>query len=179
MIIGGANVAETTIVASKKMKVSVTREKRSRDYLRNEAITFNHKDVENIAYPHNFALVISVNINKFLVKRILIDPGSSTNIIQWRVLEKMALLDQIIPTVRVLNGFNMASETTKGEIILPVDAIGTVRLTKYHVMDRVMRYNALFGRPWIHDMEVVALTLHMTLKFPNAYDAEVSYSGGD
>ncbi|XP_060210492.1 uncharacterized protein LOC132637419 [Lycium barbarum] len=74
MIIEGADVAETTIVASKKMKVTALREKRSRDYLRNETITFNHKDAENISHPHNFTLVISVNINKFLVKRILIDP---------------------------------------------------------------------------------------------------------
>ncbi|XP_060190499.1 uncharacterized protein LOC132619684 [Lycium barbarum] len=166
MIIGGVDVAKTTIVASKKMKVLLTREKRSRDYLRSEVITFNREDAENIAHPHNFALVISVNINKFLVKCILIDPSSSANIIQWKVLEQMSLLDQIVPAVRVLNGFNMASEMTKGEIILPVDAVGKVRIKKFHVIDGVMRYNALFGRPWIHDMEVVPSTLHMTLKFP-------------
>ncbi|XP_059295657.1 uncharacterized protein LOC132048994 [Lycium ferocissimum] len=166
MIIGGNDVAEITIAASKKTNMSVSREKRSRDYLRSEAITFNHEDAEDIVYPYNFALVIYVNINKFLDKCILIDPGSSANIIRWKVIEQMALLDQIVPAVRVLNGFNMSSETRKGEIILPVDVAGMLRLMKFHVIDGVMRYNALFGRPWIHDMEVAPSTLHMTLKFP-------------
>ncbi|XP_060200435.1 uncharacterized protein LOC132628685 [Lycium barbarum] len=166
IFIGGIDVVETTIVASKKTKVSVNQDNRSRDCLRNEAITFNHEDAEDIAHPHNFALVISVKINKFLVKCILIDPGSSTNIIQWRVLEQMAILDQIVLAVRVLNGFNMANETTKREIIVPVDASRMARLTNFYVIDYVMRYKALFGRPWIHDMEDVPSTLHVTLKFP-------------
>ncbi|XP_059277809.1 uncharacterized protein LOC132031990 [Lycium ferocissimum] len=49
----------------------------------------------------------------------------------------------------------------KGEIILPVNAAGTIRQTKFNIIDGVMRYNALLGRPWIHDMRVVPSTLHM------------------
>ncbi|XP_070022376.1 uncharacterized protein [Nicotiana sylvestris] len=47
----------------------------------------------------------------------------------------------------VLNGFNMASETTKGEIILPVNVAGTIQDTRFHVIEGDMRYNVLLGRP--------------------------------
>ncbi|XP_070015323.1 uncharacterized protein [Nicotiana sylvestris] len=66
---------------------------------------------------------------------------------------------------RVLNGFNMVSETTKGEIALPVNVAGTTQNVKFHVIKRVMRYNALLGRPWVHCMRAVPSTLHQMMKF--------------
>ncbi|XP_059292510.1 uncharacterized protein LOC132045964 [Lycium ferocissimum] len=99
------------------------------------------------------------------VKRILIDPGSSANIIRWKVVDQLGLLDQIVPAARVLNGFNMACETTKGEITLPVNTAGTVRQTKFYIIEGEMRYNAFLGRPWVHDMRAVPSTLHQMLKF--------------
>ncbi|XP_070035982.1 uncharacterized protein [Nicotiana tomentosiformis] len=100
------------------------------------------------------------------IKRVLIDLGSSANIIRSRVVEQLGLQDQIIPATRILNGFNMASETTKGEIILPVNVVGTIQEIKFHVIEGDMRYNALLGRPWIHNMRAVPSTLHQMLKFP-------------
>ena len=101
-----------------------------------------------------------------MVKRILIDPGSSANIVRWRVVEQLGLLDRIVPTTRVLSGFNMASETTKGEISLPVNIEATIQQTLFYVIEGDMKYNALLGRPWIHSMRAVPSTLHQMLKFP-------------
>nr|XP_016484425.1 PREDICTED: uncharacterized protein LOC107804970 [Nicotiana tabacum] len=58
----------------------------------------------------------------------------------------LGLQDQIIAASRVLNAFNMASKTTNGEIILPVNVVGTIQDTKLHVIEGDMRYNALLGR---------------------------------
>ncbi|XP_059310070.1 uncharacterized protein LOC132061234 [Lycium ferocissimum] len=121
--------------------------------------------MEGIAQPHNDALVISVLVNKFRIKRVLIDPGRSANIIRWRVIEQLGLLDQIVPTIRVLNGFNMACETTKGEITLPISMAGTTQQTKFYVIEGDMGYNALLGRPWIHLVRAVPSTMHQVLKF--------------
>ncbi|XP_009623280.1 uncharacterized protein [Nicotiana tomentosiformis] len=150
----------------KRTKVSITREKGTRDYVPEGTVSFNDEDVEGIVQPHNNALVISVFINKSRVNRVLIDPGSSANIIRLRVVEQLGLQDQIMPAVRVLNGFNMACETTKGEITLPVNTAGTVQKAKFYVIKGDMRYNAMFGRPWIYDMREVPSTLHQALKFP-------------
>ncbi|XP_059288190.1 uncharacterized protein LOC132041498 [Lycium ferocissimum] len=130
------------------------------------SISFSDKDAEGIIQPHNDALVISVLINKYQVKRILIDLGSSTNIICWKVVEQLGLLDQIVPSARVLNGFNMAHETTKEEIASPLNTAGTIQQIKFYVIEGQVRYNALFGRLWVHNMRAVPSMLHQMLKFP-------------
>ncbi|XP_070035553.1 uncharacterized protein LOC142175791 [Nicotiana tabacum] len=121
----------------------------------------------NVPIPqrhHDYQNTTSASTHQ--VKRVLIDLGSSTNIVRSRVVEQHDLQDQIVPAARVLNGFNMASKTTKGEIILPVNIAGTIQETKFHVIEGDVKYNALFGRPWIHNMRAVPSTLHQMLKFP-------------
>ncbi|XP_059284774.1 uncharacterized protein LOC132038065 [Lycium ferocissimum] len=149
----------------KRTKVSITREKLTRSYDPESPISFSDEHIGGIIQPHNDALVISVLVNKFRVKRVLIDLGSSANIIRWIVIEQLGLPDQIVPAVRVLNGFNVAYEMTKGEINLPINTAGTIQQTKLYVIEGDIGYNALFGRPWIHNMRVVPSTLHQTLKF--------------
>ncbi|XP_070039909.1 uncharacterized protein [Nicotiana tomentosiformis] len=140
MIIGGVDISQGPMM--KCTKVSITREKCTRDYVPEGAISFSNEDAEGIVQPHNDALVISVLINKSQVKRVLIDPGSLANIIRSRVVEQLGLQDQIVPAVQVLNGFNMACETTKEEITLVVNTAGTTREMKFYVIEADMRYNA-------------------------------------
>ncbi|XP_059277555.1 uncharacterized protein LOC132031600 [Lycium ferocissimum] len=121
------------------------REKRIRNDDPDGPITFNDEDMEGIAQPHNDALVISVLVNKFRIKRVLIDLGSSANIIRWRVIEQLGLLGQIMPAIRVLNGFNMACETTKGEITLQIK-MAELRSIKFYVIEGDTGYNAFVKR---------------------------------
>ncbi|XP_019224147.1 PREDICTED: uncharacterized protein LOC109205847 [Nicotiana attenuata] len=106
---------------------------------------------------------------------MLVDPSSSANIIRSRVVEQLGLQDQIVPAARVLNDFNMVSETTKGDIILLVNIGRTIHETKFHVIDGDMRYNALLGRLWIHNMRVVPSMLHQVLKFPKSEGIKTVY----
>ncbi|XP_059281285.1 uncharacterized protein LOC132034979 [Lycium ferocissimum] len=135
MIMGGMDVPRGPVV--KRTKVSITREKRIWNYDPDGPISFSDEDME----------------------------GSSATIIRWRVIEQLGLLDQIMPAIRVLNGFNMACETTKGEINLPINTTGTTQQTKFYVIEGDMGYNALLGRPWIHLMKVSLSTMHQALKF--------------
>ncbi|XP_070022323.1 uncharacterized protein [Nicotiana sylvestris] len=135
-------------------------EKCTRDYLPEDTLSFNDEDAKGIEQPHNDALVISILMNKIQFNRVLVDPGILENIIRSRVVEQLGLQDQIMPAARVLNGFNMASETNKGEIILPVNVVETIQEMKFHVIEGDMRYNSLIGRSWIHNMRAVPSTLH-------------------
>nr|XP_009786012.1 PREDICTED: uncharacterized protein LOC104234181 [Nicotiana sylvestris] len=164
MIIEVVDVPQGLII--KCTKVSITREKHTRDYVPEGTISFSNEDAEDIVQTHNNVLVISVLINKSRVKHVFIDPGSSTNIIRSRVIEQLGLQDQIVPVVRVLNGFNMACETTKGEITMPVNTAGTIRETKFYMIEGDTRYKSLFGRPRVYNMSAVPSTLHQVLKFP-------------
>ncbi|XP_070046692.1 uncharacterized protein [Nicotiana tomentosiformis] len=173
MIFGGVDIPQGPIF--KRTKVSIMREKRTRDYVPEETLSLNEEDTEGILQPHNDTLVIFVLMNKIQVKRVLIDPGSLANIIRSRVIEQLGLQDQIMPATRVLNGFNMASETTKGEITLPMNVAGTIQETKFHVIDGDMRYNALLRRRWIHNKRAVPSTLHQVLKFPTSEGVKTVY----
>ncbi|XP_009801204.1 uncharacterized protein [Nicotiana sylvestris] len=163
MIIGGVDVPQGPML--KRTKVSITREKQTRVYIPEGTLSFSDKDTEGIMQPHNDALVISVFTNKSQVKHVLIDPGSLANIIRSRVIEQLGLQDQILPAARVLNRFNMACETTKGEITLPINGTGTIHEMKFYVIERYMSYNVLFIRPWIHNMRAALSSLHQVLKF--------------
>ncbi|XP_059285073.1 uncharacterized protein LOC132038418 [Lycium ferocissimum] len=165
MIMGGTEIAGTPFI-TKMTKFSITREKRLRNFVQEEAIVFTDEDADDVTLPPNEALVISVMIVDCWVKRILIDSDSSTNIIRWKVMDQLSMLDGLTPSSRVLNRFNMASEMVKAEIILPINAGGMLKPTKFYVIDGDMSYNTIFGRPWIHDMKVVPSTLHLLFKFP-------------
>nr|XP_016456925.1 PREDICTED: uncharacterized protein LOC107780840 [Nicotiana tabacum] len=81
----------------------------------------------------------------------------------------------IILTSRVLNDFNMAGEVMKVEITLPVVMSGTVQNTKFYIISSDVRYNALLGRPWIHNMREVPSTLHQMMKFPTKEGIKTVY----
>ncbi|XP_070047298.1 uncharacterized protein [Nicotiana tomentosiformis] len=89
MIVEGVDVLQRPML--KRTKVSITREKRTRDYVPEGTLFFNDEDVEGVIQPHNDALVIYVLMNKTRVKRVLINPGSSANIIRSRVVEQLDL----------------------------------------------------------------------------------------
>ncbi|XP_070014191.1 uncharacterized protein [Nicotiana sylvestris] len=97
---------------------------------------------------------------------MLVDPGCSANIIQWRVLEQAKLTRNIVPRTKLLVGFNLTSVMTQGEILLPKHAEGITKTTLFEVVDGDMGYNMILGRPWIHEMQVVPSTYPQLLKFP-------------
>nr|XP_016456269.1 PREDICTED: uncharacterized protein LOC107780254 [Nicotiana tabacum] len=130
-----------------------------------DTFAFSEEDLETLAEPYD-ALVISFLLSKVQIKRVLVDPSSSANVIRSKVVEQLGLLDQIMPASQVLHNFNMDGEIKKREILFLVDMSGAVQNTKFHVIISDMRYNALLGRPWIHSMRAVPSTLHQMIKFP-------------
>ncbi|XP_070057534.1 uncharacterized protein [Nicotiana tomentosiformis] len=158
----GNEINGVTFSAAKKTKLLITHIKR----LREDDITFTEEDADGLLLPHNDALVISLNMLDFKIKRVLVDPGRSANIIQWRVLEKAKLTRSIIPATKLLAGFNFASVTTRGEILLLTNAEGVMKTTLFEVVDLDMGYNIILVRPWLHEIKVVPSTYHQLLKFP-------------
>ncbi|XP_070039499.1 uncharacterized protein [Nicotiana tomentosiformis] len=162
MIFWGDEINGVTFSTARKTKVSITHSKRHRE----DDITFTKEDVDGLQLPHNDALVTSLNVLDFKIKHVLVDPGSSANIIQWRVLEQEKLIGSIILATKLLTGFNLASVMTRGEILLHTNAEGVMKTTLFVVVDGDMGYNIILGSPWLHEMKVVPLTYHQLLKFP-------------
>ncbi|XP_070054748.1 uncharacterized protein [Nicotiana tomentosiformis] len=81
MIIGGnddASVNGTNFTTTHKLKRSITRERH--DGLE-ESIILDESDADDLTFPHNDSLVITLCILDTNVKRIMVDDGSGVSII--------------------------------------------------------------------------------------------------
>ena len=69
-------------------------------------IEFLDKDFAGVLQPHTDALVVMLTIANHNVHRILVDNGSSTDILYWSILKKLNLeQEKIGPTSCPLTGF--------------------------------------------------------------------------
>nr|XP_009602031.1 uncharacterized protein LOC104097195 [Nicotiana tomentosiformis] len=126
---------------------------------------FGGNEINGVTFLAAKKIKVSVTPN-FKIKRILVDPESSANIIQLRVLEQAKLTENIISVTKLLDGFNLASVTTRGEILLPTNVEGVMKTTLFEVVDDDIGYYIIPGRPWLHEMKVVPSTYHQLLKIP-------------
>ncbi|XP_057785851.1 uncharacterized protein LOC131003347 [Salvia miltiorrhiza] len=133
-------------------------------------ISFATSESDKLLHPHHDALVISIYIANCLTKRVLIDNGSSANILFCSAYREMGLGEsKLIKKAAVLVGFSGESTTTVGEIDLPVYAEGVNLSTRFLVVDAPSAYNVILGRPWIHGMEAVPSTYHQVIRFPTKW----------
>lgn len=100
------------------------------------------------------------------MRRILVDPGSFTDLLQVLVVKQMGFISSILENPgRILSGFNEASTTSLGNIILPIQ-VGPITLNvQFSVVEDLSPFNAILGRTWLHRMKVIASTYHQMISF--------------
>ena len=132
-----------------------------------EEIVFNKQDLEGVQLPHSDALVITLRIGESDVKRILIDPGSSVEIMCESLFRGLGLREKDLSRIEgPLSGFSRETVVPSGKVTINVRA-GTVSSpTEFFVLNTFSPYNAILGRPWLHRMGAVPSTLHQRLRFP-------------
>jgi hypothetical protein len=131
------------------------------------AITFDETDLQGISEMHHDSLVITMQIGTARVLRILVDGGSSVNLIMLDVLKAMKIdEDQITKKSSVLVGFSGETRNTLGEINLPTYVEGVASYERFGVLDCLSSYNAILGRPWIHNVRAIPSTYHQCIKIP-------------
>ncbi|XP_057808714.1 uncharacterized protein LOC131023186 [Salvia miltiorrhiza] len=168
VISGGSEVSRITHSAAKRHTRQARSNKAGEDVpsraktgLPTQTISFQTTESDKLLNPHHDALVISIYIANCLTKRVLIDNGSSANIMFISAFREMGLSESsITKKTAVLIGFNGESKTTVGETDLPVYAEGVNLSTRFLVVDAPSAFNVIIGRPWIHDMEAVPSTFH-------------------
>ena len=130
-------------------------------------ITFHNSEVTNLSCPHDDALVLTLNLLNCKVSRILIDNGSSDDVLLLSTLREMELAESNIKkSTSVLIGFNGESTTAVGKIKLPVFAARENKMTTFLVLDCPSAYNIILSRPWIHAIKAVLSTYHQRIRFP-------------
>jgi hypothetical protein len=136
-----------------------------------QVITFSEDDVRGIHQPHDDAFVVTMTIAGFITKRVLIDNGSSADIIYLPAYQQMKIdKEQLIPIDIPLVRFTGDKVRPSGVVSLTIEA-GTypkqVRTSvEFLVVDCPSAYNVIIGRPTLNKLRAVTSTYHLLVRFP-------------
>ncbi|KAF3452063.1 hypothetical protein FNV43_RR08159 [Rhamnella rubrinervis] len=135
------------------------------------SITFTDADSRGVHHPHDDALVITMNVANCMVRRILVDNGSSVDILYWDAFKQMGIgKEKLDPASAPLFGFAGERVIPEGCITLPVTAgvppTQATVMVKFLVVNRPSVYNMIIGRPFLNNLRAVTSTYHLVMKFP-------------
>ncbi|KAL0347810.1 UNVERIFIED_CONTAM: hypothetical protein Scaly_1797000 [Sesamum calycinum] len=108
-----------------------------------EEISFNSQDMDPMRNQNNDALVISATLANFLVKKVLVDSGSSADIMFYDAYVQLGI-----------DNAQLRKRSTK--------------MVKFLVVKASSAYNIILGRPSLNLFRAIASTFHMKLKFPTS-----------
>ncbi|RDX72504.1 hypothetical protein CR513_48002, partial [Mucuna pruriens] len=91
------------------------------DYTQSPTITFDAKDMNYGLSCLDEPMVISVIAVEYKIERVLVDQGSSANILYWSTYEKLGLPEaNLVKCVGTLYGFSGERVPIKGSIELKI-----------------------------------------------------------
>ena len=134
-------------------------------------MSFNEEDARGVKQPHNDPLVIMLTIERFNTKRILVDNGSSADIIYLPAFQQLKLDPRRLhPFDSPLVSFNGDKVYPKGIVTLTV-TIGTyprqlTRQLDFLVVDCPSSYNVIIKRPTLNRWKAATSTYCLKVKFP-------------
>ena len=135
------------------------------------SITFSDSDLEGCQHPHDDPLVVHAVVANKTVHRVLVDNGSSTDIIFTSAFDKMGIgRERLEPVNTHLRGFF-------GEKVLPLGSIQLVltlgdppcqatTTARFLIVDAPSAYNMLLGRPSLNAIKAIPSAYHMMIKSP-------------
>ena len=135
------------------------------------SITFSDLDLEGCQHPHDDPLVVRAVVANKTVHRVLVDNGSSADIIFASAFNKMGIgRERLEPVNTHLLGFS-------GEKVLPLGSIQLVltlgeplcqatTTARFLIVDALFAYNILLGRPSLNAIKDIPSAYHMMIKFP-------------
>ncbi|RRT50751.1 hypothetical protein B296_00013493 [Ensete ventricosum] len=120
---------------------------------------------------HDDALVISIRIANAYVKRVMIDIGSSTDILYFDAFQKLGLIDiDLVTLTSTLTGFTRDFVSPVEATVVPVTFRGEPRSKTLMVLFMVVKlssaYNVIIGRSTLNRLKAIVSTYHRLLKFP-------------
>ncbi|KAL2227023.1 UNVERIFIED_CONTAM: Retrovirus-related Pol polyprotein from transposon [Sesamum indicum] len=140
----------------------------------NPEIVFGDQDAGARIVTDNDPMVIRMDIANFTVQKVLIDNGSSADIIFKEVLNKMGLDNvRMEPASTPLVGFGGGEVASLGTVDLPA-SLGEepkrrTLMVKFLVVDMPFAYNVILGRPGLNSFRAVVSTYHLKMKFPTQF----------
>ena len=121
---------------------------------------FSDMDKIGTTQPHDDALVVKLRIKGYDVKRVLVDQGSTVNIMYPDLYKGLNLKpENLIAYDSPLVSFEGKTVTPKGQIRLPIQIGSEVVEVDFIVVDAYSPYTVIVDRPWLHALGAVSSTL--------------------
>ena len=124
-------------------------------------LSFSEEDKVRTTQPHDDALLITLRIGGYDVKRVMVDGGSAAEIMYPDLFKGLKLKpEDLMPYNSPLMSFDGKLVTPKGMIRLPIQTGLEIVEVNFIVVDTYSTYTAIVGRPWLHTLGAVASSLH-------------------
>ena len=129
-------------------------------------IGFSDEDKIGTIQPYDDALVITLRIGGYNVKRVMVDQGSAAEIMYPDLYKGLNLKAQdLTPYSSLLVSFEGKIIIPKGQVRLPVQTGSEVVKVDFIVVDAYSPYTAIVAKPWLHTLGIVSSTLHQKVKY--------------
>ncbi|XP_057452479.1 uncharacterized protein LOC130744307 [Lotus japonicus] len=139
---------------------------------------FQHPDIvisstnfKGIKTHKDDPVVVMIRIKSFNVRRVLLDQGSSADIIYGDAFDQLGLTDKdFMPYTGTLVGFSGEQVWVRGYIdldtIFGFDENAKLLRVRYLVLQVVASYNVIIGRNTLNRLCAVISTAHLAVKYP-------------
>ena len=132
-------------------------------------LSFSEADKQGTIQPHDDALMVTLRIGGYDVRRVMIiDKGSAAKIMYPDLFKGLSLKPEDLTTYSSpLVSFEGKMVVLRGQIRLLVQTGSNVVEVDFIVVDAFSPYTAIMGRPWLNSLSVVSSTLHQKVKYPS------------
>ena len=122
---------------------------------------FSDEDKIGTIQPQDDALVVTLRIGGYDVKRMLIDQGSAVEVMYPDLYKGLNLKPKDLTAYdSPLVSFEGKTVTPRDQIKLPIQTGSDVVEVDFIVVDAYSPYTAIVARPWLHALGAVFSTLH-------------------
>ncbi|XP_020238608.1 uncharacterized protein LOC109817690 [Cajanus cajan] len=136
-------------------------------------ITFSDRDFCGVDPVQDDPMVILVEMHNCIMKKTLVDQGSSADILYWNTFVQLGILQESLePYHEPLVGFSGERVMTRGSIDLYTrfgfdqKSCREIKI-RYIMVHANTSYNVLLGRPSINVLGAIVSTPHLCMKFPS------------
>ncbi|XP_050258949.1 uncharacterized protein LOC126703939 [Quercus robur] len=139
--------------------------KRARVEIR-PVLGYSDKDKTGIIQPHDDAMVVTLRIEGYDVKRVLVDQGSTVVVMYPDLYKGLRLKPEDTTTYSSpLISFEGKTVIPKGQIRLPIQIGSEVVEVNFIAVDAYYPYTTIVARPWLHALEAISSTLHQKVNY--------------
>jgi len=136
---------------------------------RESDLVFTRADLRDVIPHDNDPVVISIVTAGRKVHRVLVDQGSSVDVMFWSTFNKLQLSPDLLrPYNGCLCGFADNPVEVRGYLELRTTFTdGAASRTERDILLGNSAYNILLGRPALNRLRAVSCTRHMKMKLPD------------